>query len=80
MAERREPGYSYAWFVSVALQRIHGITPAELRARRDATSKKAREQIRVVPSTPRANTDDGDNLARELENSIAALAAGKRLS
>jgi len=36
LAERKEPGYSYAWFVTVALQRLHGIQPATLRERRAA--------------------------------------------
>lgn len=34
LAERRPPGYSYAWFISVALQRIHGIHATRLKARR----------------------------------------------
>jgi hypothetical protein len=34
LAERKQPGYSYAWFISVALQRLHGIQPAALKARR----------------------------------------------
>ena len=34
LAERRPPGYSYAWFISVALQRIHGIQPTLLKQRR----------------------------------------------
>lgn len=31
MAERQEPGHSYAWFIAVAMQRIHGIQPEALR-------------------------------------------------
>ncbi|HEU0139861.1 MAG TPA: hypothetical protein VFQ79_09135 [Bryobacteraceae bacterium] len=34
LAEHREPGYQYAWFVTVALQRIHGIQPKQLQQRR----------------------------------------------
>jgi hypothetical protein len=34
MGERKEAPHSYAWFVSVALQRIHGIEPKKLRDRR----------------------------------------------
>lgn len=30
-AERKEAGHSYAWYVTVALQRIHGISPQYLR-------------------------------------------------
>jgi hypothetical protein len=29
--ERREAGHSYGWYVTVALQRIHGVSPARLR-------------------------------------------------
>jgi hypothetical protein len=45
MAERKPPGYSYAWFISVALQRIHGVQPAALKARR--------AQLRIVDRAPR---------------------------
>ena len=41
MAERKEPGHSYAWFVTVALQRLHGISPQQQQARR--------AQLRAVP-------------------------------
>ncbi|HXE11877.1 MAG TPA: hypothetical protein VN633_07150, partial [Bryobacteraceae bacterium] len=30
-AERKEAGYSYGWYVTVALQRIHGLSPARVR-------------------------------------------------
>jgi hypothetical protein len=33
-AEGKEPGYQYAWYGTVALQRIHGIRPDEVTARR----------------------------------------------
>jgi hypothetical protein len=36
----KQPAFSYAWFVTVALQRVHGITWQE--------TKKARSQLRVV--------------------------------
>lgn len=36
----RQPAYSYAWFVTVALQRIHGIAWTE--------TKKARAELRMV--------------------------------
>jgi hypothetical protein len=34
MAERKEPGYQYSWYVTVALPRFHGIQPEELKQRR----------------------------------------------
>ena len=33
-AERKEAGYSYGWYITVALQRIHGFTPARVREMR----------------------------------------------
>jgi hypothetical protein len=44
MAERKQPGYAYAWFVAVALQRIHGIQPGTL--------KQRRAELRVVERAP----------------------------
>jgi hypothetical protein len=36
MAERKEPGHSYAWYVTVMLQRIHGIKYQAVKAAREA--------------------------------------------
>lgn len=47
-AERKEPGYSYAWFVTVATQRIHGLSPAEQKARRDALRKPPQQADREL--------------------------------
>lgn len=47
MAERKESGWNYAWFASVALQRIHGIAPAALAAAR-AEQKKIKSGIRAI--------------------------------
>jgi hypothetical protein len=33
-AERKEPGYSYGWYVTLAMQRIHGIRADEFKARK----------------------------------------------
>jgi hypothetical protein len=33
-AERKEAGHSYGWYVTVALQRIHGISPSQVRETR----------------------------------------------
>jgi hypothetical protein len=30
-SERKEAGHSYGWYVTVALQRIHGISPGQVR-------------------------------------------------
>lgn len=54
LAERQEPGSRYAWYVSVALQRIHGIQPEALRAAREAKkSGTAPPRLRVVKPPPR---------------------------
>jgi hypothetical protein len=44
LAERKEPGHSYAWFVTVALQRIHGISPEKV--------KQRRTELRLVKQRP----------------------------
>lgn len=48
MAERKPAGYSHAWFVSVALQRIHGIDPRALRQRRSEL-----QVVRHKPAKPK---------------------------
>ena len=59
-AERKEAGYSYGWYVTVALQRIHGLSPArvrEMRARLKAPTK-ARTNVATAPRpTPFRATD-----------------------
>jgi hypothetical protein len=61
MAERKEPGYSDSWYVTVAAKRILGIKPEEL--------KQARAALRIVkrsappdpqPQTPPADTEKPD--------------------
>jgi hypothetical protein len=59
-AERKEAGYSYGWYVTVALQRIHGLSPArvrEMRARLKAPTK-AKTNLAVAPRpTPFRSSD-----------------------
>lgn len=66
MAERKEPGYSYAWFVSVALQRIHGVQPATLKARR--------AELRVVKAGHTAEPPQPQQQPLEPDNSEPATA------
>lgn len=40
LAERKQCGWSYGWFTTVALQRIHGISPSE--------QKRQRAQLRII--------------------------------
>jgi hypothetical protein len=51
--ERRTCGYSYAWFVSVALQRIHGISPK--------VAKHRKTQLAAVPRPVDADNDAGSD-------------------
>jgi hypothetical protein len=50
-AERKEAGYSYGWYVTVALQRIHGLSPTRVREMRAQlkASAKAKSNVAVVP-------------------------------
>jgi hypothetical protein len=50
-AERKEAGYSYGWYVTVALQRIHGLSPARVREMRAQlkASAKVTSNVAVVP-------------------------------
>jgi hypothetical protein len=41
--DRIKPGYNYAWFEAVILQRIHGIAPTELATTREARKTESRE-------------------------------------
>jgi hypothetical protein len=54
-AERKEAGYSYGWYVTVALQRIHGLSPArirEMRARLKAPTKTKTNVTTAPRPTP----------------------------
>jgi hypothetical protein len=50
-AERKEAGYSYGWYITVALQRIHGLSPARVREMRAQlkASAKVTSNVAVVP-------------------------------
>ena len=67
MAERKEPGHSYAWFVSVALQRLHGISPQQF--------KQRRSELRVVKQRPAEEQIS----VTAIQQQIADLAQEKRL-
>ena len=54
MSERKASGHSYGWYVTVALQRIHGISPErvrELRTKLKHSSQRGDSQTRLT-STP----------------------------
>jgi hypothetical protein len=70
MAERKEPGTNYGWYLTVALQRLHGIPPA--------TQKRHRDQMRLMRSAGRQATAAANLASKEevdeLKLEIAALA------
>jgi hypothetical protein len=71
MAERKEAGYSYAWFWTVALQRIHGIGPSEQRKIRTQLFEARRPRPAPAEQQPLL-----ENVS-DLKHAIAAAAAGK---
>jgi hypothetical protein len=64
MAERQEAGHSYAWFISVAMQRIHGVKPELL--------KQARQQLKIIR---RAKGETPD--PQFTEDLVKQIASGK---
>lgn len=72
MAERKEAGYSYAWFLPVVIQRIYGISPEIWSTRRAA--------LRAVYK-PRIQSLKGEQTGLEFAADIAAQVqtAAKRL-
>jgi len=62
-AERKEAGYSYGWYVTVALQRIHGLSPARLREMR-ARLKSSTNPKTNVAAAPRSTPFRGNDAFR----------------
>jgi hypothetical protein len=60
MAERKEPGHSYAWFVTVALQRLHGISPQQL--------KQRRTELRLVKQRPPEEQASVEGIQQQILN------------
>jgi hypothetical protein len=51
-SERKEAGYSYGWYITVALQRIHGIPPSrlqEMREQLNQSRKNTSPERRAAP-------------------------------
>jgi hypothetical protein len=72
MAERKTAGSSYAWFVTVAAQRIHGIDPQML--------KRKRAELRLIRDRQREDAARNEPpSAQQLNAAIAAAAGAKRL-
>jgi hypothetical protein len=86
MHEKKAPGRSYAWFISVAAQRLHGIDPRKLAEKRQQlrllkaanqppNEHKANDEIKA------ANKSAAEATTHELiQEAIAAAAAAKRLA
>ena len=69
-SERKEAGYSYGWYITVALQRIHGIPPSrlqEMRERLHHARKDARTAGGIEPQmqAPRKLIVNGRSLGRD---------------
>jgi hypothetical protein len=70
MGERRRMAYSYAWFIAVAFQRIHGIGPQALKERRQEIKEVHRQQ-------PAPQATAGDNPSEEFTKQLIDTAASK---
>jgi hypothetical protein len=69
-SERKEAGYSYGWYITVALQRIHGISPSRLQEMREQLqySRKGAQSVgRAAPQiqAPRKPVVNGRPLSRD---------------
>jgi hypothetical protein len=63
---KREAGLSYAWYVTVALQRICGLSPAAVR--------EAREKLAATRKPPASTAQQ-----QELKSQIAKMATAKSM-
>jgi hypothetical protein len=78
-SERKEAGHSYAWYVTVALQRIHGISPERLRKMRGRVKSETSRPTLIpgreaIPRKPAAVVE-----VEQLKEEIRALAAAKSI-
>lgn len=73
MAESKEPGSSYAWYVTVALQRIHSVHPAALKARRAALRLVKRAGVASVECTQQSGIDFAGDLVAGMVSNAKAL-------
>ncbi|MFL6450936.1 MAG: hypothetical protein ACJ746_25145 [Bryobacteraceae bacterium] len=94
MSERKQSSHSWGWYVTVALQRIHGISPDTVRGMREKLKKTARSHVpgaRLtnslvrIPSSPdsyspRMHDQVPTNVGlHSFEDQIRALAASKSI-
>ena len=64
-AERKEAGYSYGWYVTVALQRIHGLSPARVREMRTRLKASTRENLNFAAAPRPTPFRDSDAFRRK---------------
>lgn len=67
----RKQAYSYAWFVTVAAQRIHGIDPRKLKAKR--------EELKLVRDQQREASAIAADELPDIQRRVEALAARRKL-
>jgi len=78
--DRRSPGASPSWWVTVALQRFHSIDHKTTAARRDELKKAKQPKLVPGPAIAAAvETDDAARGAAELKRAIAAAAVAHKL-
>ena len=63
-AERKEAGYSYGWYVTVALQRIHGLSPVRVREMRVRLKAPTKAKANLAAAPPRPTPSHGSDVFR----------------
>jgi hypothetical protein len=77
-SERKEAGHSYGWYVTVALQRIHGISPERLRKMRGRVKSGASGPAPVASREEIARKPPAVVEVEQLKEQIRALPARGR--
>jgi hypothetical protein len=78
-SERKEAGHSYGWYVTVALQRIHGISPERLRKMRGRVKSGASGPALVASREAIARKPPAVVEVEQLKEQIRALAAARSM-
>jgi hypothetical protein len=78
-SERKEAGHSYGWYVTVALQRIHGISPERLRKMRGRVKSGASGPALVASRGEIARKPPAVVEVEQLKEEIRALAAARSI-
>jgi hypothetical protein len=78
-SERKEAGHSYGWYVTVALQRIHGISPERLRKMRGRAKSGASGPALVASREAIARKPPAAVEVEQLKEQIRTLAAARSM-